>query len=192
MRALIKAALTGAVVIMATLAVAAPAEASPAEGMVKANVPGPLSDDWKDEGVVDRNTRAYSAATGLWQAVLWADGAIERDGTRYDESDIDCEFGPNTQAATRNWQSVTGGLAVDGSAGPLTWGRADDNLSLEVIFDDGAWLVRYYGRYAGRSFQLLIEPNNGTSVANAYYTWAWGGTYFYYGSKPSNCSGVPF
>src|SRR5215831_7852186 len=97
-----------------------PAHANVSQGFVAGA--GAVSDDFNDEGVTDYNSHNTSLATGLWQAILWADGAIESNGTTYDLSDVDCDFGPTTTATTRNWQS-THGVGVDGSAGPQTWGR---------------------------------------------------------------------
>ncbi|MET8517755.1 peptidoglycan-binding protein, partial [Streptomyces sp. NPDC005077] len=42
-------------------------------------------------------------------------------------SGLDCDFGPNTRAATIAWQSDRG-LKADGEVGPQSFGRADNNL----------------------------------------------------------------
>jgi hypothetical protein len=140
----------------------------------------------------DGGARSYSGATGLWQAVLWADGAIERDGTRLDESDIDCEFGLNTEAATRSWQSSTGGLTVDGRAGPRTWGKADSNLILKE-YVDGAWVVEYIGRYNGRRFQVVRNDiGRGYYYDGWYWSLSWGPDFIQYHRKADGCgSGAP-
>jgi hypothetical protein len=68
--------------------------------------------------------------TGLWQWVLYADGAIESNGGgAFDIADIDCDFGANTVAATRSWQRLHN-LSDDGRVGPNTFARADDKLRL--------------------------------------------------------------
>ncbi|MEV6104243.1 peptidoglycan-binding protein [Streptomyces sp. NPDC051940] len=117
------------------LATAPTAAASTSQGYVYGGGWGQyLWDDWNDEGVVDQNSHRISNATGLWQLVLWADGAIEQNGTRFDLSDVDCDFGPNTAYATASWQRAIGQGALDddGSAGPLTWGYHGGYLN-----DDG-------------------------------------------------------
>ncbi|GIG68745.1 peptidoglycan-binding domain-containing protein [Phytomonospora endophytica] len=190
MRNSIKALLTATVAVMIGAgAMTGPAEASVSQGWVAATTNW-LGDDWDDEGEVSRNSHAYSGATGLWQAVLWADGAIESNGTRYDAEDIDCEFGPNTEAATRSWQRTTGGLSVDGQAGPRTWTAAGDHLVLDGWYEDAA-IVKYVGRYGGRSFRVYRFPLDGSSTAGAYFTVAWDWSYFTYDYKPSHCAGVP-
>lgn len=65
---------------------------------------GVRTDDWGDEGEISTNSYRNSGATGLWQWVLYADGAIESNGGAFDQADIDCDFGPNTVAATKSWQ----------------------------------------------------------------------------------------
>jgi hypothetical protein len=115
----------------------APANASVAQGLVAGS--GVITDDWGDEGPMSRTRHAYSGATGMWQRVLYADGAIERDGTTFDQNDMDCDFGPNTEAATRNWQARHS-LSADGIVGPITLSTADNKLSI-----DGNSTVYYHG-----------------------------------------------
>ena len=81
---------------------------------------------------MSQSSHSYSGATGLWQWVLYADGAKESNGTAFDQADIDCHFGPNTAAATRNWQSRHN-VGIDGIVGPQTFGAADGNLR---VFED--------------------------------------------------------
>jgi peptidoglycan hydrolase-like protein with peptidoglycan-binding domain len=174
----------------AGLTAAAPAHANVAQGFVAGTTQW-LSDDWADEGEVATNSHAYSGATGLWQAVLWADGAIERDGTRFDEGDIDCEFGPNTYQATRDWQAKKGGLSVDGRAGKNTWTAAGSQLRLHSPATDGAYNIEYVGRYDGRRFTVVRFPVDGSDTSGRYLTTSWDWSFFPYGSKPSECSGLP-
>jgi peptidoglycan hydrolase-like protein with peptidoglycan-binding domain len=110
----------GILVILAGVMVPGSAHAGPSQGAVDGSLSG-LQYDWDDEGEVSRFSHTVSGATGLWQAVLWADGGRESNGTTYDASDIDCQFGPNTEYTTRSWQALMGGLAVDGRAGNNTW-----------------------------------------------------------------------
>jgi hypothetical protein len=156
--------------------------------MVKGS--GVVTDDWGDEGTISRYSHAYSGATGMWQAVLWADGAIEQDGTTFDSGDIDCQFGPNTQAATRNWQSRHG-VGVDGEVGPQTFGRADNNLVLSTWYGGDQYAVEYRG--SAHTFRMV---RNGVSSVSpgyeyGYWTTSWDYAFFTYNSRPSACSGVP-
>jgi hypothetical protein len=84
---------------------------------------GTWTDDWLDEGILSTSTNTSSNATCLWQKILWADGAIETDGTKFDAGDIDGHFGSNTKDATENWQNTTG-LTADGVVGKETFGAA--------------------------------------------------------------------
>jgi hypothetical protein len=180
-----------ALLVAASVGIAAPARASVAQGLVAATTSW-LSDDWADEGEVAQNNHALSGATGLWQAVLWADGAIEQDGTRFDAGDIDCQFGPNTAAATRNWQAVRGGLTVDGRAGRNTWTAAGGQLRLHSMVAEGTWNVEYVGRYAGRTFTAVRNAVNGGQYSGWYWTTSWPNwPNFRYDSRPAGCSGVP-
>ncbi|NEA61026.1 peptidoglycan-binding domain-containing protein [Streptomyces sp. SID12488] len=61
--------------------------------------------------------------------ILWADGAIESDGTAFDSADIDGVFGSNTKAATADWQSAFGGSGDGtGVAGDDTFRAAGKGL----------------------------------------------------------------
>lgn len=130
-------------------------QASVAEGFV-AGAGVIETDDFGDEGPVDSSSRRFSMATGLWQAILWADGAIE-------SSDIDCDFGPNTTAATRNWQR-TRGLEADGSAGPKTFGRADDKLERIPVDATFSFVV-----YDGSAHDLFLIRKEGSGSSNHAY-----------------------
>jgi hypothetical protein len=85
-----------------------------------------LGDDLTDEGTL-RNHGIYWQGNyaGFWQAILWADGLLGA-------SQVDCEFGANTAAATRIWQSWFPGLATDGVVGPQTRGKAGEFLAAAV------------------------------------------------------------
>lgn len=140
-------------------------QASTAEGFVAGA--GLVNDDFNDEGPVDSSNHRSSMATGLWQAILWADGAIETDGTSFDAADIDCDFGTNTTAATKSWQSTHGftGTDVDGKAGPMTFGRAGENLTLFPAPDGSFSTVIYNGSHHDL---VLIRKEGSGSINHAY------------------------
>ena len=138
------AGLLGAAVTVTIMMGATPAHATVAEGWV-AGI-GVITDDWGDEGTLSSNHFRNSGATQLWQWVLFADGAIESNGTPYDVADIDCDFGPNTTYATKDWQRSQG-LSADGLVGPLTFGKADNKLvEIPLFFNPRAWNVKYVGK----------------------------------------------
>lgn len=137
-------------------------QASVSEGFVAGS--GVVTDDFGDEGPVDSNSHPHSLAVGMWQAILFADGAVEQNGTAFDASDIDCEFGPNTTAATQNWQRTEGISPADGSAGPQTLGHADDFLFIESSTSTQS-VVRYFGLV----HDLLFIRKEGSGSANHGY-----------------------
>jgi hypothetical protein len=161
----------------AALAIPAPAGANVAQGAVAGT--GIASDDWNDEGVVDRNSHAVSGATGLWQLVLYADGAIEQNGSVYDLDDVDCDFGPNTQAATRSWQG-THSVGVDGSAGPQTFTRAGRQLH---GIDDVT--VDYVGRL--HTIRFFRAIGGGAAINGGYIVTQFDFDFAYYDRKPPDC-----
>jgi hypothetical protein len=149
------AALTGGIVL------AAPAGAAPSHGYVQGA--GAVTDDWGDEGIFSRSDISVGWAVGLWQAVLYADGANESDGTDFDLADIDCQFGPNTERATINWQR-THNVDDDGEAGPVTLGRADNKLSVSSTSTDPT--VQYNGDRFDLIFDRLPRGNGRYSFIN--------------------------
>ena len=60
---------------------------------------------------------------GAWQAILWADGYLDKCGS----SGIDGIFGSRTKTATKSFQNAHR-LTADGIAGPRTWGAARSKL----------------------------------------------------------------
>jgi peptidoglycan hydrolase-like protein with peptidoglycan-binding domain len=151
------------------LALAPLASASTSQGYIAGA--GTLTNDWGDEGLLSTASHAHSNATALWQAVLWADGARESNGTYFDYSDIDCHFGSNTKAATKNWQKVHD-LSQDGVVGPHTFGRADNQLR-----NDGGGVVKYYGQVhnvwlkrVNGKYEVRVKTSAGYRVA--YYSHA--------------------
>ncbi|WP_424849349.1 peptidoglycan-binding domain-containing protein [Streptomyces sp. SAI-129] len=121
----------------ATLALSAwPASAKISDGYVRGY--DTYVGDWGDEGTVSTLSYPQNNAVCLWQTILWAEGANESDGTDFDGTDIDGIFGGNTHGATKRLQ-VKWGLAssydkADGMVGPVTFGRADNQL----VFTDGS------------------------------------------------------
>jgi peptidoglycan hydrolase-like protein with peptidoglycan-binding domain len=135
-------ALAGLLVLLLSLG-AMPASAKQSQGFVGGA--GVVTDDWGDEGTMSQTRNIHSGATGLWQTVLYADGAKKSDGKAFGLSDIDGDFGPNTAAATRNWQSRHG-VGVDGVVGPQTFGAADGHLRVAGTFNNpDELLVQYVG-----------------------------------------------
>lgn len=113
-----RSAVTAATVVIAVGVVQSPAHASVAQGSVYGS--GTVTDDWGDEGPLSTTKNRHNSVVGLWQGVLIADGYLPASG-------LDCDFGPNTRAATIAWQSDRG-LKADGEVGPQSFGRADNNL----------------------------------------------------------------
>ncbi|WP_285596653.1 peptidoglycan-binding domain-containing protein [Kineosporia sp. NBRC 101731] len=105
---------------LGTFGAASPAQASVSQGYIAGA--GVVTDDWGDEGTISASVRSHSNAVFLWQAVLVSDGYLT-------PSDADCWFGSDTTAATKKWQNDHG-VDDDGSVGPLTFGKADDRLTL--------------------------------------------------------------
>ena len=136
------AVIVGAALTVTLLLTGSPAHATTAEGWFAGT--GVITDDWGDEGLLSTSHNRVSHATKLWQLVLVADGAIEQDGTTYDLSDVDCDFGPNTAYATRRWQSAHG-VGSDGIVGPQTLGRADNKLALTAWTGSPPSNVAYFG-----------------------------------------------
>jgi peptidoglycan hydrolase-like protein with peptidoglycan-binding domain len=132
--------------VLGGVALAAPADASVSQGFISGT--GTITDDWGDEGILSRTTFPNSNATGLWQEVLQADGFLT-------ESQVDCRFGPTTEAATKSWQRAHG-LGADGKVGSATFGNADNRLhqasNPSQVFYRGTrtdiFFFRTNGRYA--------------------------------------------
>lgn len=131
------AALTGLVLAGGMLATAAPASANTNDGWVSGA--NNMSDDWGDEGTVSTTSYSSSTATCLWQQVLHAEGLLSASG-------IDGIFGPNTKAATVDFQERYTDLADDGKAGPNTWGKADNKFTQVVEYTDGSARAVYDGQ----------------------------------------------
>ncbi len=129
------------------------AHASTSVGYVDSNW-GSSWDDWADEGLISTTQHSYSGAAGLWQTVLWLDGFLS-------EADVDCKFGPKTQAATKAWQTrYLGASQADGVVGPRTFGRASENLNSV----DNNFSIQYRWKYLGR------DKNTGRFFFDTSYT----------------------
>lgn len=141
---------TGAIsaVVAGALALSpSPASAAKSDGYVRGY--DSYKGDWSDEGTLQFDADATydnNNAVCLWQKILWAEGADETDGSNFDASDVDGQFGPNTLGATENLQAHWN-LGVDGVVGGDTFGRADDELKVTGGSEDrGEQLnMTYYG-----------------------------------------------
>ncbi|OYP19243.1 hypothetical protein CFC35_36110 [Streptomyces sp. FBKL.4005] len=125
-----------------------PASASAGQGVI-AGVDIPW-DDWGDEGPISATDYATSNVTAMWQQILWADGLLSW-------SDIDCQFGPTTTAATKNWQTkyqVPGG--ADGIVGQNTLNRAALHLSGAAGTNNR---IIYNGRYDNRKITMTRQDD---------------------------------
>lgn len=147
----IRAAVVAVMTVISLGIGAAPAYATSAQGYIGGT--GDILDDWDDEGTISRTTNSYGNVVGLWQYILWADGATKKDGTRFSLDDIDCQFGPTTEYATMKWQSMKGftGADVDGFVGPKSWKKAGDSLVKTYGTDAFA---TYTGRIPGQWIDL--------------------------------------
>lgn len=165
-RKVLAAAMAAAALTAGAASLAPAASASVSQGYVVGGGWGAsVQDDFGDEGPLDSSSHRTSMATALWQDILWADGLLPASG-------IDCDYGPNTTAATKNWQTKfgAGSLDVDGSAGPKTMGTADQWLTDQGNGRD----IKYTGtegrvvifRRVGGIYQIYLN----TAWRNASYT----------------------
>ncbi|MFJ8628483.1 peptidoglycan-binding protein [Kitasatospora sp. NPDC093550] len=115
---------------------------------------GNYDNDWADEGLISTTQHSHSGAAGLWQLVLWQDGFLS-------EADVDCQFGPRTQAATKAWQAkYLGASQADGIVGPKTFGEASSHLNST----DNGFSIQYGWKYLGR------DRNTGRYFFDTGYT----------------------
>ncbi|WP_372350801.1 peptidoglycan-binding protein [Streptomyces sp. KL116D] len=133
---------------------ASPASAKRSDGWVRGY--DQYSDDWDDEGPMQFFPVNKSNAVCLWQKILYAEGALQADGTKFPESRVTGSFTTYTMQATKNLQKRWG-LAVDGEVGPATFGRAAD----ELIKRDGSTArgKTLYLDYMGDRYGLKIRRN---------------------------------
>lgn len=131
---------------------------------------GDPHDDLGDEATLCNGCSFWNGNyAGFWQAILWADGFLST-------SQVDCEFGPNTAAATADWQAFFG-LGDDGVVGPITRGFADNYL----FETTGAYNLYYLGT-DGRVVYLFRE-------AAAHYWIYWNGNWSFLRYTDKNISG---
>ncbi len=151
--AAIAALATGAMTVGAT-----PASAALSDGYVRGY--DTFVGDWGDEGELAHGLlkNNNSNAVCLWQKVLWAEGATEKDLSRFDESDIDGHFGANTEYATKSLQARWN-LSMDGVVGKATFGRADDYLRFSSGSDDRGQVLNLVYRGRDWSFSVRRDSN---------------------------------
>ncbi|MDF3144727.1 MULTISPECIES: peptidoglycan-binding protein [unclassified Streptomyces] len=108
-------------------------------------------DDWDDEGTLGWTPEYFphSNAACLWQKILWAEGALYKEGgiyKKFPESEIDGNFGPNTRHATVSLQAAWD-LDTDGKVGSKTFGRAENQLKVTGGSEDRGKQLNftYYG-----------------------------------------------
>jgi hypothetical protein len=77
----------------------------------------------------------------FWQLIVWSDGTTGKACNSF----ADGQFGSNTDAQTRAWQSRHG-VGVDGQVGPQTWGKAKFRVGWGWTdhFTDGHWIRTVY------------------------------------------------
>ncbi len=92
-----------------------------------------------DEGTLSTSSYASSGATCFWQNVLYAEGATESNGSVFDKTDIDGNFGANTAYATKKLQSRWG-LSPDGLVGGATLSKVDAKRTWNPDIDGGIWV----------------------------------------------------
>lgn len=159
----------GALAISAT-----PASASASSGYVSGA--GYTYDDWDDEGTLSSSSYAKSNATCLWQKILWAEGATEKNGTAYDAADIDGVFGSNTTYATKKLQARWG-LTADGKVGKKTFTAAGNKLTNSRLVNYDAtrkYILTYKGKvsstpvYRGNTGKWSFYDGDGKLRSAAY------------------------
>lgn len=118
------------------------------------NIYSPVG-EWPDEHLLKKGGYyAVSDITGVWQAILWADGYLGKCGS----SGVDGRFGTGTKNATYSWQGGRG-LTADGIVGSNTWGKADNYN----VYISGTSSAEYEGVYHEFEF---YAPGGG-------WTWRW-------------------
>jgi hypothetical protein len=159
----LRRSLTAAALAVVTAATCTtPASATPSQGYISGS--GTVTDDWYNEGTLSMYNYRTTYAVGLWQRILYAEGAYYPVGgagsivTPFQKQWIDCDFGSGTRIATQDLQNRWG-LEADGYVGPLTLGRADNNLVLIGDYNTATQLVEYRGR--AHTVQFLRVKSNG-------------------------------
>jgi hypothetical protein len=109
-----RAAAIGGLAILLLMGAIAPARAHSITGFQWSNV---------DQLCTSGPCVSRGNLVGAWQAILWADGYLNKCGS----SGVDGIFGSSTKSATKKWQSSKG-LSADGVVGPMTWAVARGTL----------------------------------------------------------------
>ncbi len=152
---MIRRSLTVAVLALAFTAASASADSIDGFGV--------YTDDWGNNHTIKQGGSVNSGnIVGVWQSVLWADGALAGSGCSY----VDGAFGTNTKNATIFWQAgqfPSDPSEWDGIVGPTTWGRADNYLLFTIY-----GVLVYEGAQDAVAFS-----RNGSGI----YTWSWNGAY---------------
>lgn len=155
-RARLATAAVGAAASGALILGVSPASATAAQGFMTGS--GTQGNDWGGEGTVSATKYAKTNVSCLWQRILWAEGATEKNGTKFDSGDVDGIFGSNTTFATKNLQKRWK-LTRDGMVGPKTFDKADNKLK----FDSGSTGPKktLYLRYDGAAYDFRVRraPN---------------------------------
>lgn len=117
----------------------------------------------------------------LWQLIVWSDGTTGKACNKF----ADGQFGSNTVAQTRAWQSRHG-VGVDGQVGPQTWGKAKSRLHaipedtyVDDRVEDGTGTRRYsfYYNYDGENVDFRVSWGwtdhftDGHWIRTVYDTW---------------------
>ncbi|MEV2198242.1 peptidoglycan-binding domain-containing protein [Streptomyces phaeochromogenes] len=159
-----RGAVTAAAVMLAGVGLAPSAQASVSQGGIYGS--GVVTDDWGDEGPLSTTSNSHNIVVALWQSILIADGYLPGGSA-------DCYFGPNTKAATIRWQADRN-LGDDGIVGPLTFGRADNNL----------YWVGSEIRYNGRDLDLY---NMHRTSSGRWYADGGGSTVYFSYTSTNGC-----
>jgi hypothetical protein len=106
----------------------------------------------------------------LWQQIVQSDVGTGKTCSQF----VDGQFGSNTDAQTRNWQS-TFNIGVDGRVGPQTWSTAQSHLRIDHTnvtnnvrngWGDRSTFDYYY--YAGRNSWFYIAFDTIEHFQNGY------------------------
>jgi peptidoglycan hydrolase-like protein with peptidoglycan-binding domain len=146
-----RAAIIGGAIIVLLLGTALPAHAHSITGYQWTSV---------DQICVSGPCVSQGNLIGAWQAILWADGYLDKCGG----SGIDGVFGSHTKGATKSWQTAHH-LTSDGIVGPLTWGAARSTLKFtgtHPIFAPGGRLLSsvQYWNYVGKKHTVHFQYAN--------------------------------
>jgi hypothetical protein len=155
----ITAAVVGVLTVAALGFSAAPASAKMSDGYVRGY--DTYKGDWGDEGTLGMHiaSNGNSNAVCLWQKILWAEGAEESNGTAFDQSDIDGQFGNNTRHATEDLSHRwLGWLKERPDVNNELFGRADNQLEYKSGSDGRGRTLTL--RYNGSAHNTTMTRNS--------------------------------